>query len=222
MQKTVDLPIQTRAGSVGNYDETARTVPVVWTTGAAVPRCTWEGERWIEELSTDPAHVRMGRLNSGAPVLDSHNQWRVAGVIGVVEGASIAGGEGTATLRFSARDEVKPIIQDVKDKIIRNVSVGYRVYRYEDVSTAEDIKARARRLRAVDWEPTEISLVPVGADPGAGVRGEAVTYPCDVDLIERSDNTAGQLAPPASCGGVSDLLRRDDREYIGLNIKLGL
>jgi hypothetical protein len=34
-------------------------------------------------------------------------------------------------------------------------------------------------MRAVDWEPSELSLVPIGADPGAGVRSDSQeTYPC--------------------------------------------
>ncbi|MCS6930638.1 MAG: Mu-like prophage major head subunit gpT family protein [Acetobacteraceae bacterium] len=50
------------------------------------------------------------------------------------------------------------------------MSVGYRVHRYEprpDAATGETVH------RAVDWEPFEISVVPVPVDWDASVRGEA-------------------------------------------------
>lgn len=218
MEKTVEIPVQTRLAQVGAVDTEARTVPIVWTTGAAVRRMDfWTGEQWIEELSTEAKHVRMGRMESGAPLLNTHARYDLNGVLGVVEDAALKDGEGTATVRFSRRADVEPVFQDVKDKIVRNVSVGYQVFRYDDVSTAEDIKARTRRLRAVDWEPQEVSLVPVGADAGAGVRSEPAKHPCVIKFSERSEmqsesQSAGQQAPPATSGGEYDPLLRHKAE----------
>jgi hypothetical protein len=195
-RKTVEIPIQTRLAQVGTVDPQARTVPLVWTTGAAVRRMDfWTGEPWVEELSTDPAHVRMGRMNSGAPLLDCHNRYGIGSVLGVIEDARIGDGQGTCTARFSRRAEVDPVLQDVQDKIIRNVSVGYQVFRYEDVSTEADIKARVRRMRALDWEPQEVSLVPVGADAGAGTRTESPKHACEIEFSERSASERPDDAP---------------------------
>jgi hypothetical protein len=56
----------------------------------------------------------------------------------------------------------------VRDGILRNISVGYMVHAYQE------IKDGARRiLRAVDWEPMEVSLVCVPADARAQVRSTA-------------------------------------------------
>ncbi len=199
MKKTVNIPVQARLASLSTVDKEARTVRLVWSTGAAVKRMDfWTGDTWIEELSMDPAHVRMVRLNSGAPLLNAHGRSDLTQVIGVTEKAWIEGKEGIAEARFSRRADVTPIWGDVEDGIIRNVSVGYQVNRFEDVSTKEDIKARVRRMRAVDWEPMEISLVPVGADAGAGVRSDATTHPCEIEYSERaasapeSDSEAAQ------------------------------
>jgi hypothetical protein len=181
--KTIEIPIQTRLAEVGTPDAANRTVPITWTTGAAVKRINWDtGEPWIEELSCDPSAVRMGRMQKGAPLLDTHNRYSVSGVLGVVENARVDGSKGTATVRFSKRAEVEPIFQDVKDKIIRNVSVGYTVYRYDDVSTPDDLRAGTRRMRATDWEPSEVSLVPVGADANAGVRSQGVKNSCTIGV----------------------------------------
>jgi hypothetical protein len=171
--------MQCRAASVGSINVEKRTVDLVWSTGAAVMRMDfWTGRKWMEELSLDPAHVRMGRMKSGAPLLNAHGSWDLRGQIGVVESASVDGKEGTATVRFSDRAEVEPIWRDVQNKIIRNVSVGYNVYRFKTVSKED---AEIKVLRAVDWEPAEISLVPVGADPGAGIRAASLVTECEIE-----------------------------------------
>lgn len=227
LTKRVEIPIQTRLAEVGSADPDARTVDITWTTGAAVKRMDfWSGDMWIEELSVDPASVRMGRMQSGAPLLNTHARYDLSGVLGVVENAKVDGSKGTATVRFSKRADVEPIFQDVKDRIIRNVSVGYTVYRYDDVSTPDDLRAGTRRMRATDWEPSEVSLVPVGADPNAGVRSASTKGVCEIEYAEcgitidaraaetialpvvsdessSEDGRAAQAAPPAKTGGVT-------------------
>lgn len=149
------------------YDADERTVEVVFTTGAPVTRRDyWTGETWIEELEVTERAVDLSRLSAGAPVLDSHRSWGLGDVLGVVERAWITGGEGRALLRFSPREEVAPILQDVRAGIIRNISVGYSVSEWKE--TKRDDGARVRR--AVRWQPAEISLVSIPADASAQVR----------------------------------------------------
>jgi hypothetical protein len=144
-----------------------RTVELVWSTGAQVRRASWSRGDYIEELSMAPGHVRMERLNLGAPLLDTHESWSLRSQIGVVLRAWLYGNEGRALVKFSRRDDVESIFQDVNDGIIRNVSVGYKVHKTErDETGAVPVE------RAVDWEPYELSLVPIPADAGAQVRSE--------------------------------------------------
>ncbi len=183
--RRAEIPMQTRLAPISTVDKAARTADLVWSTGARVKRYDWMRDRaYWEELSLDPAHVRMGRLQNGAPLLNAHNRWSVEDQIGVVDGASLRAGEGIATVRFSSRADVEPIFQDVQDKIIRNVSAGYNTYRVE-MLPADDTSDGLPIYRAVDWEPMEISLVPVGADAGAGVRTEDQrTHPCEfIDAV---------------------------------------
>jgi hypothetical protein len=112
--------------------------------------------------------VRLGRLNGGAQLLDTHGQWQLRDVLGVVERAWIENGVGMATVRFSRRADVDPIWQDVREGILRNISVGYLVHRV----VREEREGQPAIVRAVDWEPMEISFVPVPADPGAQVRAQ--------------------------------------------------
>jgi hypothetical protein len=107
----------------------------------------------------------------------------------VIEGsARIADGKSIATIRCSERADVEPIWCDVVAGIIRNVSVGYRVHRYE----VEKRDGRPELWRAVDWEPLEISAVPVAADAGAHIRRDAALAPC---VVVRDD---GPAATPAA------------------------
>lgn len=159
----------TRAAVVpATVNESARTVEVTFSTGAEVTRSDWRtGGNYVEALSMDPKHIRLGRLNTGAPLLDSHRAGGVGSVIGVVESARVEGGTGVALLRFSERDDVTPIFNDVKAGVLRNISVGYLVHRW-DVEAAT--KEKPERKTAVDWEPYEISLVAIPADPTAQTR----------------------------------------------------
>lgn len=164
------MPLQTRLAPVARINAEARTFECVWTTGAQVRRFDyWNGRYYLEELSLDPAHIRMGRFESGAPLLNSHQQWDLRSVLGIVEKAWMETGEGRSECRFSDRnDEINAYWRDVENGIIRNISVGYIVHRYEKVDPAAE--GGLPIWRAIDWEPAEISLVPVGADALAGVR----------------------------------------------------
>jgi hypothetical protein len=151
-------------------NDAERTIDLVWTTGSAVRRYDWRtGADYLETLSMNPKHVRTERMNDGGPVLDSHARWSVKDVIGaVVPGTFKLDGErGTATVRFSKRDDVTPVWQDVKAGIVRSVSVGYQIHKWErTAATEKEIEQR----KAIDWEPHEISMVPIPADAGAGTR----------------------------------------------------
>ncbi len=165
-------------------DAEKRTIVLRWSTGEKVLRGGFFTEPFYEELSLKPESVRMHRLHGGVPLLNAHSSQNVLDQIGVVEDAWLENGNGFARVRFSERSDVAPIFQDVKAGIIRNVSVGYRVYRFQDVSQEND---KMKTFRATDWEPMELSMVPVGADSGASVRsGEKDLNACEI--IERDQN----------------------------------
>lgn len=153
-------------------DTEARTVELVWSTGAMVRRRDyWTGKPYDEVLSLEAGHVDLSRLNGGAPLLNTHGAHDLGQVLGVVERAWVETGEGgaqgRARVRFSARADVEPIWRDVEAGIIRNVSVGYSVRRFEITEQEGQVPI----WRAVDWQPMELSAVPVGADAAAGFRG---------------------------------------------------
>lgn len=157
------------AFSPASYNEDNNSFDVTFTTSAPYARYDFMRDEWYDEvLSFEDDHVKLNRLNAGAPVLDNHDRYGgLSSQIGVVERAWIENGQGGATIRLSNREDVKGIVQDVKDGIIKNISIGYEV---RSVQREERGKGERPIYRAIDWEPFEISLVPIPADPAAQVR----------------------------------------------------
>lgn len=182
--QTIDvLPLSVRA-AIASVDETARTVDLIFSTGAAVQRYDWlTGKRYLEQLLITPKAVRLDRLNAAGPLLDTHSADSVFSQLGaVVEGtARIEHGQGRVTVVFSKRDTVTPIWNDIvcDPPIIRSVSMGYRVYAFEETIGTDGTGAIPTRT-ATDWEPYELSMVPMPADIGAKVRDgdKGNTNPC--------------------------------------------
>lgn len=159
-----------------------REVEVVFATSNPVRVYSWEDGRLDEVLSFDDGHVRWDRINGGAPVLDNHQRYgSIEDVqIGVVVRAwKDEQGKGRALLRFDDEGKSLRIWNKVQKGQFRNISVGYNVYTYQ--KTERD--GQVPEYRAIDWEPYEISFVPVPADAGAGVRSEQNTATNEVTII---------------------------------------
>jgi len=182
------LPMQLRRAPIlpTTVDATARSIDVVFTTGAAVRRRRWTGwdtsVPFDEILEVSDRAVDLTRLNAGAPALDSHSVWSSHSQVGVVERAWIEGKEGKATIRFpregldQAADRMFGLISD---GIIRNVSVGYSIERVKVVEPASKGEVEQRIVER--WTPLEVSFVTVPADPRAQVRAaDQASYPVEI------------------------------------------
>lgn len=182
------LPLMRRQGALApqSYNEQDNSVDAVWTTGAVVRRANFslfEGvQEFDEELIVTPGAVRLDRLNAGAPLLDSHWNLSIQSVLGaVVPGtARIAQGQGLATVRLSRAPEHAGMVRNIADGIVRNVSVGYRIHAVNRIENDGKIPL----VRVTDWEPMEISAVPIGADAGAAMRSDGGLFPV---LLLRAD-----------------------------------
>lgn len=170
MNKRLQIPLMTRAAITDNsYNETDRTIEVVFATETEVKRKMWDGTRFIEKLLCQPENVRLERINSGANLVDTHSTYSVRSIFGVVVRAWVEGGECKATVRLSEREEVKGIVQDIISGIIRNISVGYAIHAVE---TEEDTDTNMVTVRVTDWEPGELSVCSVPADHNSGTRSQ--------------------------------------------------
>lgn len=145
-------------------DEENRTVELAFSSEMSVKR--WFGE---EVLDHEAQSVRLDRLNGGGAVLINHD---TNDQVGVVESARVDGDRrGRATIRFSQSERGQEIFQDVKDGIRSLVSVGYKIHKYD----VEEREGMPDLYTVRDWEPYELSLVSIPADPSVGVgRSEEI------------------------------------------------
>ena len=148
----------------------SRTVDVTFATNTPVLRYSWARDEYYNEV-LDMNGAKLDRAKNGLPVLDNHGRWGSVGqILGRAENIRLEEDVYRATIRFSKRESVQDIVSDVQDGIIRDISFGYTVTKYERKDKEEDKQYRDYVAR--EWEPNEISFVTIPADPKAGVRSE--------------------------------------------------
>lgn len=201
--RTIDLPLSSLQMQVRNVqraapapdamassDAPAATFELVFTTGAPVRRYDWNNDRYyLEVLEVTPEAIDQSRLERGAPLLDTHWAYTLNDQIGVVDQPSIEAGQGVCQAQMSRRDSVRGVVQDLEDRVIRNVSVGYSRQAIEMVAPLETGGMWVYNIKR--WMPMEVSLVPIPADMDAQVRsadgklpdGRVLrTFPCQMQL----------------------------------------
>lgn len=142
-----------------SLDLERRTVEVAISSEYPVFRAEIEG---IEVLDHEPSSINLSRM-SRAPLLDNHD--RLA-QIGIVEACWLDPDRRLrARVRFSKNPAAELIWLDVIDGIKVNVSLSYLVH----IFVPEYGPDGAERFRAISWEPYEVSIVSVPADPSVGV-----------------------------------------------------
>jgi phage head maturation protease len=159
-----DLIIRNATLEPTTFNADNRTVSVVFASNARIRRLDLDGA-YEERLDMNQTAVDLSEL-IGGPVLNSHNRSDVNAVLGVVESAQVDGEHGTATIRFSER--ATAIMGDVRQGILRRVSVGYMI---NQKRVDKDPATGVRTLTATRWTPKEISFVAIPADSAAKVRG---------------------------------------------------
>lgn len=150
-----------RAAAVerGSIDAKARTVELSFASEQAVDR--WFG-REVLDITNDACDL--SRLNNGGAVLVNHD-W--ADQVGVVVKAWVdkATKKARCIVKFSRSQRGDEIFQDITDGIRSLVSVGYIVRKM----VLQSVEGELETHRVIDWQPFEVSLVAVPADPSVGV-----------------------------------------------------
>jgi HK97 family phage major capsid protein/HK97 family phage prohead protease len=163
-------------------NEEARTATLAFASETPYERL-WG----IEILDINPTAMRQGRLRSGANLLVDHDTRDVVGVIESVEvGADRVA---RATVRFGKSARAEEVWSDVRDGIRRNVSVGYMIHKAQLVETKEGVET----YRVTDWEPFEVSLVSVPADPTVGI-GRSLDAGTDAQDLPAAAGPAARAA----------------------------
>lgn len=170
------------------FNEEDRTVEVCWTTGARVKRYSWDEGYYMEELAVDKKSIRLDRFNAMS-LLDTHESFSMDQRLGTVVPGTvrIEGGKGYATIKLSKKQRAEELLQDLRDGHPLPISVGYKIHRYEK---SEGADGQLPVLRAIDWEPMELSAVPVPADPEAVSRSEPDGKNSETVLVRQDNNAA--------------------------------
>lgn len=132
----------------------------------------------VEILDHSPESVDLSRLRT-ANLLFNHDR---SVVLGAIERAWIDPvlKKGYCEVKWSGRAEVVGYRQDVEDGILKNVSFGYNVLKLVPLGDKGD-------YRVTKWEPFEVSLVSVPADPSVGI-GRAGSFEGSISLTITEDN----------------------------------
>jgi HK97 family phage prohead protease len=176
-----------------SYSADTRSVEAVLSAGSPVRRYYF-----TEELEVSADAIDLGRAVTGmVPLLDSHNQYEAAAVLGTVSNVRIENGQLLGTLTFGETDRAKEVEGMVARGELKGVSIGYRVSTWEIQSVEEGHET----WRATRWELLEVSLVSVPADATAGVRAAGGpspgAQPKEDDMKRNAPNGGEPAATPA-------------------------
>ena len=143
----------------GEGDDDMREFELAFSSEYPVMRYSCE-----EVLEHKENSVRLKRLNDKAPLLVEHDR---KDQVGVIKKAWIDKDKvGRAVVRFGKSKRAEEIRQDVVDGIRAKVSVSYKIHKNQMEENKDSTKLPT--LRVMDWEPMEISIVSVPADPTVG------------------------------------------------------
>lgn len=172
MNKNKNEPLERfSAGSImvredGDGQEESRQVVLSLSSEEPYPR--WFGN---EILCHDVESIDLTRLKEIGVVLFNHNTDFVLGRVTTVE-LDEAQHKLRATVEFDDDEASEKIYKKVKNGTLKGVSVGYRVKVWEEVK-AGAVSSNGRFTGpccvATSWEPMELSIVSVPADPTVGV-----------------------------------------------------
>jgi len=200
----------TRADAAAGESAPAARFELVFTTGAPVRRYDWQnGRYYIEQLEVSAEAINTERLVRGAPLLNSHSAYSLEDQIGVCDQPTISNGEGVVQSQLSRRESVRGIVQDLEDRVIRNVSVGYVRDAIEMIAPAQ--LTGMWTYRVTRWTPMEVSLTPIPADMDSQVRSvagrlqdasghEVRSYPCAITELTPTVGISAATPTPTTEG----------------------
>ena len=183
-QKRSVLGNYCRETTIDHVDTDSRTVELSFSS--ETPYGRWFGD---EILCHDEECVNLERFNNGlGTVLFNHDR---DAVVGHIDKVWLEDNRGKALVRFDTDEQSETIFQKVQSGTLQGVSVGYSIKRYEVLDEADSVSSNGRfkgpeTYVVTDWEPLEISIVSVPADPTVGVGRSAEEIHTSIDTQEET------------------------------------
>lgn len=184
-QKRSVLGNYCRETTIDHVDTDSRTVELSFSS--ETPYGRWFGD---EILCHDEGCINLERFSNGlGTLLFNHDR---DAVVGHIEKVWVEDNRGKALVRFDTDEQSETIFQKVQSGTLQGVSVGYSIKRYEVLDEKDSVSSNGRfkgpdTYVITDWEPLEISIVSVPADPTVGVGRSAEEIHTSIDTQE--DNT---------------------------------
>jgi HK97 family phage major capsid protein len=206
---------------LGTFDEVARTVEVSFASEEELV----DRGSFFERLMHDKDSIRARRLENGLAVCVNHS---TDDQVGVVDGWSLGTDRRSrAVCRFGASERAEDIFRDVRTGIRQLVSVLYIIHK----ARLADFEHEGKPVVLIDeWEPLEISFVPVPADPSVGV-GRSIdtedagggTAPAEQpkEGKKMDDNTTTATAPSVDMNKVTADAQRSAEQRVKEIVAIG-
>lgn len=168
-----------------SFNEERNEIDVVFSAGSKFQQYgklgTYYGP-FYAFLEISKSAMNDERLKNNAPVLLDHNK-SINSQIGVVTKAYVENGEARATIKFSSRPEFAPIITDIKNGIINNISAGVKLDKYVEEEQQDGIPV----IRVTRWTAAELSFVAIPAD------FKTTTLSLDLDLKNKDERMTTEI-----------------------------
>lgn len=174
--KSNKLGFETYRADISNIGtDTERTFDVVFATENPIRLQGWkysnECEEFDEILRCDRKNVRTKRMDVGLPIFPDHWKRSSTDLLGITTSYSFEQGKIAATVKLGARAD-EQLWSDIKNGILRTVSVGCNIYKVERMENSE--MNITLTYTATDWEPKHIAFAPEPADIDATMRSEHI------------------------------------------------
>lgn len=184
-------------GRPASLDENTRSVEIVAATETdQVMVFDWE-LGWVPEILL----LSGCRAVTQAPLLDTHSRVSVADVLGSLREFRAEGDELLARAYYSTVPAAEEAYTKTREGHLTDYSVGFYVITYLSVAAGESATYEGRTfagpcLVAVDWQITEVSTCPIGADNRAKARTLEPNDKEDMTMKEFLRMMRGKLGLP--------------------------
>jgi len=134
-----------------DQDEEDDTFPATLSSDVPVDR-----GGYTETLSHRSGAVNLAR--APLPLIEGHNSSSLN--LGLVDNLRVENGKLKGNIKFGSSARAREIAADVRNRIVRSLSIGYSIDDYDSDGNGN--------IRATRWTPHEASVVSVPADTNAG------------------------------------------------------
>ena len=148
-----------------------------------------DDEYYNQVLRTAKENINTDRLDSGLPLFDNHIYEKSAlNTLGITKGYEFTERGLEVKCKFGNRADMA-LVNDVKDGIIKTVSIEGSIQRYEIERNVGELPT----YYAVFWTPESLSFAPVPNDIGAQIEVQsAISRQLKKDTEQKSEQKSEQ------------------------------